>query len=386
MIEVVAMDEWRIVVPMRLRRFNFGHLPTIDCPEVDDRGYKMGTRPSPWGATTVRGPSLGVVRGDTVKVAVIREDIDPGAPLFATSSATATLEVATPNGGPVGPDGELQIRGVASGTATLEIRLGGLSGPVLSEADVRVHDLLRVALTPHLVRVDSSTTTGAAPAMPINDMVRRLRAIWRPCGIDFNVAATVNDTVTLPSNTVGFVDLEHAQWKEDVRAILRLQPTRLGLAAGTHDESINWYIIPQFVPGTNGLQTVGLGVSRQTADGWGLADTGILVAAQDSGGPRDPEFAARTLAHEIGHFFRLEHVQRHNATNAVTDTYGRRQLMFPLSTISGGTNGEAVPRFNNVGYGENIRGCLLTMKNHAHHSTDGECATARNAIHSNSWF
>jgi hypothetical protein len=386
MIEVVAMDEWRIVVPMRLRRFNYGHLPTIDCPDVDDRGYKMGTRPSPWGATTVRGPSLGVVHGDTVKVGVVREDIDDSAPLFATSTATGTLEVATPNGGPIGPDGEVQLRGVASGTATVQLRLGGQSGPILFEADVRVHDLLRVALTPHLVRIDSSSTVGAVPAMDINAMVRRLRAIWRPCGIDFRVAATVNDHITLPSNQVNKFDLTTGTWKQELAAMLGLQRTRLALAAGTNDESINWYIIQEFVPLSATNTFVGYGESRESAQADGITDTGIVVAAMQFGNPRDPEFTARTLAHEIGHFFRLAHVQRRNLGNPVTDTYGRKQLMYPLSSLNGGTNGEAVPRFNDIGYGDHVRGCLLTMKNHAHHSTDGECATARNAIHSNNWF
>jgi hypothetical protein len=386
MIDVVAMDEWRIVVPLKFRRWNHGQLPHIDSPEIDDRGYKMGTRPGPWGETTVRGPSFGVVRGDSVRVGVIAEDIDPNAPLYASSSDPSVLTVNAANGGPLPMSGELWVTGAAQGTAALRIHIGSATGPILAEADVRVHALLRVTLTPHLVRIDSTTTTGVNPAMPIDAMVRRLRAIWRPCGIDFRVAPTVADNIRFVSNRVNFMDIEAGTWLQEVRALMGLQRTRLGLAAGTRDESINWYIIQEFVPGAGGTTTVGLGVSRQTAGEWGVTDTGIIVAAQAFGAARDPEFTARTLAHEVGHFFRLAHVQHRNSDNAVKDTFGRRQLMYPLSTLSGGTNGTAVPRFNDVGYGDGVRGCLLTMKNHAHHNSDGECATARNAIHSNNWF
>ncbi len=386
MIDVVATDEWRIVVPLRFRRWNHGQLPHIDSPEIDDRGYKMGTRPSSWGSTDVRGPTFGVVKGDSVRVAVVAEDIDESAPLYASSSSPSILKVNATNGGPLPSSGELWVTGMAQGTAALRIHLGSASGPILAEADVRVHRLLRVTLTPHIVRIDSTTTTGVNPAMPIDDMVRRLRAIWRPCGIDFRIAPTVADSVRLPSNRVNFMDINTGTWLQEVRTLLGLQRTRLSLPAGTRDESINWYIIQEFAPNANGNTVVGLGISRQTADQWGVDDTGIIVAAQAHGSPRDPEFTARTLAHEVGHFFRLAHVQRRNADNPVKDTYGRRQLMYPLSNITGGTNGIAVPRFNDVGYGDTVRGCLLTMKNHARHSSDGECATARNAIHSNNWF
>ncbi|MEZ6234615.1 MAG: hypothetical protein R3B68_10535 [Phycisphaerales bacterium] len=381
MVEVTATDEWRIIVPLRFNRANHGQLPNIDCPEIDDRGYIKGNRPGVWGDTTVRGPSFGVLAGDAVRVRVVRDDIDGDVPLAATSSDPAVLTIRNANG-LIAPDGELWVEGQASGTAAIDIHLGDARGPIIGQADVRVHSRLRVALTPHLVRIDSTTTNGVVPAMPIDQMVRRLRAIWRPCGIDFNVRATVNDTIRLPSDQANFLA---AAGRNDTIAVLGLQRRRLALPAAQRDQSINWYIIQEFRPRPTGAVTVGRGISRRTADEWGINDTGIIVAAQANGVARDSEFTARTLAHEVGHFFRLEHVQRRNSSDAVRDTYGRRQLMYPLSGLSGGTGGVALPRFDNVGYGDGVRGCLLTMKNHNHHSTDGECATARNAIHSNNW-
>lgn len=379
MTDILATDEWRIVVPLRFRRFNHGTLPALDCPEIDDRGYVKGTRPAPWGDTTVRGPSLGVTVTDTVRVRVLREDIDPGAPLVATSSDPAVLEIATP-AGVIEASGEVRVRGVASGTATLVVRLGDSEGPVLAEADVRVHSRLRIALTPHMVRIDSGTAAGTVPVVDVARITRLVRAIWRPCGIDLTVRATVNDTIRLPSNHLNEFEWNGPSWQADARALLGLQRTRLGLAAGVRDQSINWYHIQQFTGGTPG----GFGFSRATADANGT-DTGVVSAAVDTGGVVPPDVIGHNLAHEIGHFFRLPHAQNRDADNAVTDTFGRRQLMYPFTLLVGGTGGFALPRFNDVGCGPGMPGCLITMKNLPHHSTDGECATARNAIHAGTW-
>ena len=75
MININATDEYRIIVPIRWERFNHGSLARRDSPEIDDRGYFI-RRTSAWGAATTRGPMFGVLRGNTVKVRVMREDID----------------------------------------------------------------------------------------------------------------------------------------------------------------------------------------------------------------------------------------------------------------------------------------------------------------------
>ena len=75
MIQVNAIDEWRIVVPLRFARAVSGQA-VADAPDVDDRGYHMGTRPSAWGTTTIRGSMFGVMVGNTARVKLVREDIE----------------------------------------------------------------------------------------------------------------------------------------------------------------------------------------------------------------------------------------------------------------------------------------------------------------------
>ena len=95
------------------------------------------------------------------------------------------------------------------------------------------------------------------------------------------------------------------------------------------------------------------------------------------------------IAHEIGHFFTLRHAQNRNFDNPALDTYARRMLMYPNVDISPaasppGTLGNGL-RVNDVGYGNQECGCLLTLKNHQHHASDGEAMQARAAIRGGNW-
>jgi hypothetical protein len=173
-------------------------------------------------------------------------------------------------------------------------------------------------------------------------------------------------------------------WAEVKRA-LTLQRTRLGLAAGTNDQAINWYIIPRFSDAT----TVGLGISRTTANAL-HSDTGVFTTADGvAGNEREIERVARTLAHEIGHFLTLQHVANRHADNPVKDTFGRRSLMYPISWLEAAIASPGLmetPRTNDVGYGNEVRGCLISMKNHSHLSTDGECGTANRVFRRGTWY
>ncbi len=374
MINLNITDEYRIVVPLRWERFNHGQLSARDCPEIDDRGYFI-RRTSAWGAPAIRGPMFGMMKSHEVRVRILHEDIDSGAPLFATSAHPDLLEIMNV-GGAIAADGELKVKGKARGTATINIRLGATDGPILADCDVRVSNRLRVPIKPWLVRIDSTTVTGTTPVFNIDPVFERCRAIWRPAGIDFTLRPTSNATVRLPSNQADRFNnlLPYAQ---DTASVLNVQNS-----TGVAEKAIHWFIIDRFTG-----STVGRGISRQTANDNALSDTGIITAVNDNGGTaRNPEATARTLAHEIGHFFRLEHARLKHSNDPAKDTYSFRQLMFPLSFFDAGTNGPAVPRVSNVGYGTQVRGCLLTMKDFVSHSTDGEVATARNAIQSDNWF
>lgn len=389
MIDLNVTDDYRIVVPLRFRRFNHGDLPEADCPEIDSRGYLMA-RSRAWGQPTIRGPMFGVSMGDVVKVRVLREDLEDGCPLCATSSDSSVLAIENDDGR-IDNEGELRVRGIASGTATIQVRLGSIDGPILAEADVRVHSLLRIPIKPWFVRIDSSAETGIVPSLDVDAVLNRCRAIWRPAGVHLETLPPSNVSVILPNGMVNTVNIEESNWASELAAVFRLKHSN-----GTPERAMDWFIIREFLPsGTppNLLQTTGWGGDRRTvnstvdpATGRHIPDTGIISATRAFNQDIDADQIANTTAHEVGHFFRLKHVRERNSDRPSPETYSRLQLMYPLDSLSGGTGTAEVPRFDNVGYGNGLRGALITMKNHEHHSTDGEVATARNTIQSDNWY
>src|SRR5438132_7832625 len=100
----------QIVVPIRFVRAVTGNT-LDDAPDVDDRGFEMGTRPGTWGKSDARGAMVTIEQGDTVQVRVLREDIDPGAPLSVTSTNPSIAAIAGP-AGPLRSDGIFQVDAV----------------------------------------------------------------------------------------------------------------------------------------------------------------------------------------------------------------------------------------------------------------------------------
>ncbi len=388
MITFNVKDNKQIIVPIRFARATVG-FSTRDDPDLDDRGFDRGKAVYGLSTTDVRGPLVGLMVNHTVNLRVVREDIDDTAPLYITCTEPSVIEIVEPaGGGPLPNTGIFRIKGTTSrGSAgKVQVRLGSTSGPVLGELEPHVFSRYILPITPHRVRIDTATATGTRPDVPIERILRRVRAIWWPCGIDirFDPATRpiVDDNIRL--STVDTVrDPDEDNWAE-VKRVLGLQRQRLGLAAGTNDQSINWYIIHRF----SDANTVGLGIRRQLADTLNC-DPGIFTTANGVNNDRQIERVARTVAHEIGHFLTLEHVQNRHADNPVEDTYGRRQLMFPISWLPTSPTPRTLtttPRVDNVGYGQEVRGCLLTLKNHLKHETDKETTLARTAVRRGQWF
>lgn len=395
MIRFSVTDEHQIIVPLAFLRGRGDTVPHRDAPELDDRGFLRGRNQSGLGTTDARGPMVGLMLNSTVRIRVSREDIDDTAPIFIAATDDSKIEVVEPaGGGPLPADGVFQVKGKdARGAAgKIQARLGSAEGPVLAELEPHIFGRLRVPIQPHLVTINSASATGTAPAIPIDRMIRRIRAIWWPCGIDivYDTATrpVVNDTIQL--TRVDLCEPPGADHWAEIKRVLGMQRSRLSLPAGTNDPAINWYIVRDFRQTTPGRIWWGWGISRPTANRIGSADTGIITATSPLANPRGDEMVAKMIAHEIGHFFTLKHAQNRNYDHPALDTYARRMLMYPnvdISPFAGGaaTLGNGL-RVNDVGYGNREAGCLLTLKDHVHHASDGEAMKARSAIRGGNWM
>ena len=370
-VNVTVRHDRQIICPLRFNRAVTG-APVLDAPEVDDRGFVMGPRPPTWGQSTTRGAMVGITEGDTVRVKVLREDIDATAPLFATSTDTQVVRVIAPaGGGPIPADGVFSILGVkdfANRPVAVQVRLGAVDGPILGEIEPHIFQLRRLRVRVHLVSINGVATTRVAGDFPaIFDTVN---AIWRPCGLEFEVFDIVNTQVngfavagqvttnlSPPAGTP-------ATWNEFSRLInTNVSATR-----------INIYCVPR-ANQARGL-TFDKDIRRPapgvvpTFEGFGI----MLVDAADG----------NDFAHELGHFLDLDdHVDDLGGNNFRFDIWARRCLMFRFNpygdvTVVTPNHPVAEPAFrNDVGYGTSLRGALVTVKDRVGDTRDGELARAR---------
>jgi hypothetical protein len=380
----------QIIVPVSIDRAVRG-APVLDAPDVDDRGFKLN-RGAGLNTTDARGPMFGITVGDTVRIRVVREDLDATAPLFVgvSTSSSPQLRIADPaGGGPLPPDGIFSVTAVAD-TLTgqkVEVRLGSATGPVIAEADPHVFSPKTLNVTPHICTIHQAAAppgTGTTPtingaAIDLNALFDIVRAVWRPAGVQFNIGPTRNEVY---------------------RGFTRDDFARTGAAAGPGSESVmvnqnranntcNIYFI-RFMD-----NSLGVGVNRESmaAEHWtnpgviigieGSIDGTGTVQLRGSAGADLVHEIGNDLAHELGHFLTLSHAD-HIDNPGLTDTYGRRHLMHPVNLLPLAATPGA--RFDDIGYGTvggaGHRGCLLTLKDDPNHSSDGETVQARNRFRS----
>jgi hypothetical protein len=384
----VLPRRFRRIVMVRFERAAVGD-PQLLIPQPDDRGY----------ADATHGPIFGLLQGDTVTVRLRREMIESAGSLFVTSSDESIFKVVTPASGEL-PNTDvidIQINGVSGGTpktATLEVRFKtgtrstGVAtrpvvptGPIIHQATINVWDPpLDVMVTPHLVTIEQAGAPAPRPSIgtvaAVNAILDISRAIWRPCGIRLLpssgatfAAAARSHTVALA--TAGVVADDFAPGGE-VDTILNTDHV---------PRTVNAYFVHRI--GNGG--TLGLGISEPTRAAFGLSRPGIILADQTAAGViHDVPFSGNDLAHEIGHFLTLPHVENLNLGNHRNDTWARRCLMHPGNRLP-----DPRRQFQrDIGYGEltaggttrGRRGALITVKDLTQLATDAECARARGAV------
>jgi hypothetical protein len=348
----------RRIAPVRFERAATGN-PDVAKPDVDDRGF----------AGAEHGPVVGVTAGDTVTVRLVRERIDKAHSLFAVSKTPTVAEVVGGAQLPAQEKVDLQIKGAQGGepkTAVIEIHSGSAGGPVVHRLTVWVFTRVTVSLTPHNVAIAGAGGAAAvASAVNVASVMGLVKAIWRPCGIDIKVETTVNDSPT-------YAAAGSVRWDAEVKNLVATYNK-----AGT----INAYFVNCIVlPGNPGV--LGLGFSKAIAPTFGLAGSAILLGDTNVNGANrvaDTMWLANDLAHEVGHFFGLDHPEKLQPPNERKDLWSRRLLMhnFNLQAASGDWR-------DDFGYGkvgnQPRRGCMVTNKNLTQLTTDGESSTVRTTV------
>lgn len=358
-IRVKVRNNRQIIVPIRFTRAVTGP-PVIDAPDVDDRGFAMGNRPGTWGSTNARGAMVTMTEADTVRIKVVREDIDASAPLFVTSSDTGVVTIAGP-AGPLGADDVFSITGVVDAIrrdVKVQVRLGSGVGPVVGELEPHIFQIHRVRVVAHLVTINGVST--ARTAASLTPLFVAANDIWRAAGIEFTFREA--ETRGTPGQAgdpeahngfavagqVGPDSNPPAPTDESAQVTTR-NPDR---------NAINCYFV------ATAANFVGL-----TSDRDFPANLGHGVILIDAGDAND-------LAHELGHFLDLDtHTGDDVANNHIRDdVVTERHLMYNFNPF----NNAATPAHRlNVTYGTGLRGALIAVKDFPFDPTDGSVTRSR---------
>ena len=367
----------QIIVPIRFARAARG-APVRNAPDPDDRGFALGSD-GMW-RTDARGAVVGIPVGETVRLKVVREDIDSSAPIFVTSSQPRVQVTPTTA---LAADGVFQahVTGPILVGAKIQARLGAATGPILGEMIVNVMGWTSVPVCCHLVTLNGTVLNDRSGPLPaatgrtratVGTLFEVVNAIWLPMGIRFNIVEWKNTVRTLTSThgTItggyqGHVGVDNSnQWY--------IQASELG-RVNRRARAINVY----FVRGTYNADnrtfngTRGIGTSVTSA-----ADYAVVVVDGCDG---------NDVAHELGHVLNLDfhgggkigHADDTAATTHSRDNiWIRRRLLYSYNPY-GPLAGTPARRIN-VGYGSYARGALLAMKDLAGDPTDGEYRESRN--------
>lgn len=359
-VRVKVRNNRQIIVPIRFARAVTGP-PVVDASEVDDRGFAMGVRPGTWGTTDTRGAMVSVAEGDTIRVKVLREDLDDSAPLFVTSTNASAADIVG-SAGPLPADGVFRLSGVKDSKnvpVKIQVRLGSITGTVLGEMEPHIFQLRQLRVRAHLVTINGTgTVRTAASLVPVFNAVN---VIWRPAGIEFLYveAETRNGSIT-GFTTAGTVttNLGAGQFAEFSRVLNLRDPPN---DPGPDPNAVNVYFVQS---------------SSDPASNW----TGLTL---DRDSPRPGGFGvvlldrgnAHELAHELGHFLDLDlHAGESAAgTHIRDDVFSERRMMFDFSPL----DATQPAHRHDVGYSNLIPGELIDVKDFNADATDGSLARSR---------
>jgi hypothetical protein len=374
-IKVHVRKNSQIITPIRFGRVGTG-FPTAEEPDVDDRGFSMGRRPFAWGTTDTRGAVIGITAGQNVRIKILREDLDPTAPLFVTVTPPDLVQVVAPAlGRPLVGFDEFEIRGVkdeAFRAAKIQVRLGSDKGSVLGELECHIFTRKTLRVVPHFVTIRGVAPSLGLPGAQFSTLLDSLvnafdevNAFYRPVGIEFNlqvgrVRQHAVDRVSGAFNAArplfkkaGKVTMHGSEFTE-FSTVVNLDPAR---------DAINVYFVR--------FMTIALGAtfSNRTS----RAEGGFGMVVRDT----SRVFGlSKVLAHELCHYLDIpQHPDQGGVegdTLVLGDMWTLRRLM--KANIGMPQN---PPHHADVGYGPRVSGVFITLKDFSQDDRDSECARMR---------
>jgi hypothetical protein len=263
--------------------------PSAEHPVIDDR------------APASRMIVLGTSPGRTVHLRLMRQ-FAADAPLHLRATSGA-FRITAPRGRVLrGSHHDVTlVAGDSPGSGDLEVHIGET---MVSTLRVEVRSLLRVRVATWLVRVDSRSEDGTPPSLPdVTSLFEYVNALWAPAGIEF-VLETHDDVRSIAGSHRDELDPRSVEGADEVDSVL---------ASGGTPNALNVYFVRGFfdqphllgqtydrsLTAARSVVSRGIPVTLPAT----TTRTGMILKATSA----DTAVLARTVAHEIGHFFGLQH-------------------------------------------------------------------------------
>jgi hypothetical protein len=344
----------------------------------------------------------------------VRQNVDPTTPLFLTCDEPGRLHVpsgqlAAQNHVDVHLRAARSVQQMADGpTAMVYAHLFSPSGPLIRRLRVMVFSPIEVNVVFHRVVGGG----GQAPTLNVPQLARMAQAVWLQAGLKLLIG-----TGTGPFRAIvdlGRHDLEAAirndtvAWADGRLRVGADTSPLLGMLANNVHPAINIYVVHTYdkenAPNTSGDGWSWASAQRLVGQGVVGMKPAIVVGERSGNGNQFGEnVVGNTIAHEIGHFFDLQHPGDPAHTNPPTDSaerdkarqeiFARRLIMHPSNPMSH-VGGDLSFLNDIVGYGQwrnkAIRGALVTQRaiggNYISLATDNHAVNVRNRVfHGTPW-
>lgn len=379
----------------RIYMVGFGRAKTgaahMDFPDPDDIGFTDDAH------TSEHGPIVNAItRAAGTQVRFHRMEISTSARLYLVSTDPVLVRITHPAHGLLGnvrSQNFTFVTGPNPGRAAIEVRYKWPDGPVIGRLYVQVHERINIRLRLHLVTdvagnhhgavfLGGAANTLAARHTAMRRLFNGVNHIWVPYGIFFESEAAFFDKV----------------WDAAALGTAVYPPPNENLhRAGALDADrsatrVNVYFVPDFADAS----TVAFARSVHRARLLGLSfPVGAPAATQHLSNQvfvrTNGAAPASALAHELGHYLDLCAIDGaapwafHSAADQKVasndqkirdDSVTRRRLLYPYISLPA----MATKAWrNNVGYGNQITGAMVSSRQLAQDVTLDETSRARTA-------